>query len=266
MEVIAGLASVDFVFEFDETNNNKNVELLKPDIYIKAGDYSAQNLSSKPLVESYGGTVSLVPMKAGFSSSSIIQKIAELHGSGHSDPTPIAYEARPAIFVDRDGTIIEHVEYLHEPEKVKVIPGALEALKVAQDKGYRLIIVTNQPGIGLGYFTKEDLYATNREVMIQATKLGVSFDKIYYSPFSKADNTNCRKPRTGMIDLAKRELNVIVEKSFCIGDMTGDVKLAENAGCTGVLVKTGRGGDDKMFEISPKFVLDSLADLPSILP
>jgi rfaE bifunctional protein nucleotidyltransferase chain/domain len=263
--VVAGLGVVDFVFDFDETNNNKNIELLKPDIYLKAGDYSLDKLSSKPIVESYGGRVELVPVIDGYSSSAIIEKIGALYGANHSVPPTISYEPKPAIFVDRDGTMIELVDYLHEPEKLKVIPGALEALKVAQDKGYRIVVVTNQPGIGLGYFTKEDLFATNLELMKQASKVGLSIEKLYYSPFSKADNTNCRKPKTGMIDRAKKELNIIVEKSFCVGDMTSDIKLAENAGCKGVLVKTGKGGQDKMYDVSPSYVLDSLALLPSIL-
>jgi rfaE bifunctional protein nucleotidyltransferase chain/domain len=265
MRVLAGLASVEYVFPFSERNNNTNVELLKPDVYFKAGDYALEKLSSKPIVESYGGVVVLVPVLPGFSSTAIIESIGMLYGALHAQPTPVTYEPRPAIFVDRDGTIIELVDYLHEPEKLKVIPGALEALKVAQDKGYRIIIVTNQPGIGLGYFTKEDLFATNLALMKEASKVGLAIDKIYYSPYSKADNTACRKPRTGMIERAHQEMQIIVEKSFCIGDMTSDVKLAENAGCTGVLVKTGKGGSDEMYAVDPAHILESLADLPSLL-
>jgi D-glycero-D-manno-heptose 1,7-bisphosphate phosphatase len=209
----------------------------------------------------------LVPVLSGYSSTNIIQDIISTYGSHHASPEPVVYKQAPAIFVDRDGTIVEHVEYLHEPEKVKIIPGALEALKVAQQKGYRIVIVTNQPGIGLGYFTKEDMFATNREVMRAASKIGLMIDKIYYSPYSKSDNTKCRKPNTGMIDRAKSELNVIVSDSFCVGDMTSDIQLAINAKCKSVLVKTGSAGKDGLHEgVKPDYILDSLADLASILP
>ena len=266
-QVVAGLLSVDFVFCFDESNNNENIQQLKPDVYFKAGDYSMDKLSSKPIVESYGGKVVLVPALSGFSSTKIINDIVSSYGSHHATPDPVTYKPAAAIFVDRDGTIVEHIEYLHEPEKVKIIAGALEALKVAQDKGYRIVIVTNQPGIGLGYFTKEEMFATNREIMRAASKIGLMIDKIYYSPYSKSDNTKCRKPNTGMIDIAKTELNLIIADSFCVGDMTSDIQLAINAKCKSVLVNTGSAGKDGLYpDVKPDYTLNSLADLASILP
>lgn len=268
LKVVAGLGSVDYVFSFSEKNNNHNIELLKPSVYLKAGDYTPEKLSSKSIVESYGGEIKIIPFIKGYSSTVIIEKIQNqfLINYLHAKPEKKIYEPKAAIFVDRDGTIIEHVPYLHEPEKVKLIPGALEALKDAQDKGYRIIMVTNQPGIGMGYFTVEDFHNVNLEIFKKASKVGVLFDKIYFSPFSKADKTNCRKPNTGMVDRAKAELNIIIEDSFCIGDMTGDVQLAKNAGCKAVLVKTGIAGSDHIFEAEPDYTLESLADLVSILP
>jgi rfaE bifunctional protein nucleotidyltransferase chain/domain len=265
-EVVAGLVSTDLVFIFDETNNNINITELKPNIYLKAGDYSLDKLSSKPIIESYGGTVELVPVKAGFSTSNIIENICLSYGLNHAEPDELSHEPSPALFVDRDGTMIEHVEYLHEPEKLKPIPGALEALKKARDAGYRIIVVTNQPGIGLGYFTKEDLFATNKALMKEASKVGLMIDKIYYSPYSKADNTKCRKPNPGMVLRAAKEMNIILSESYCIGDMTSDVQLAKNSGCkAGVLVKTGVGGKDGICNVVPDFTLDSLAELGTII-
>jgi rfaE bifunctional protein nucleotidyltransferase chain/domain len=240
--VLSGLAAVDHLFIFSELNNNINVELVKPDLYIKAGDYSSETLSSKAIVEKYGGRVELVPFEQGLSTTAIIEKVAL--GLISDAGQKIEYKPAPAVFIDRDGTINEHVEYLSDPKKFVAIPGSFAAMKRLQDLGYRIIVVSNQPGVGLGYFSLEDLYAVNREMMRQATREGCSIDKIYFCPHSKADNCRCRKPGTYFIERAAQELAVDVSKSFVIGDMTTDLKLGANAGCASILVKTGRGGDD----------------------
>jgi rfaE bifunctional protein nucleotidyltransferase chain/domain len=257
-EVLAGLTAVDHIFVFSERNNNLNVELLKPSLYIKAGDYSAEKLSSKDIVEQYGGRVELVPFKAGHSTTSVIERIqmASLCDAGQK----MSYERRPAVFLDRDGTINEHIEYLSDPEKFKEIPGAFAAIKRLRDLGFRIIVVTNQPGIGLGYFTKEDFYAVTREMMRQATAAGAAFDKIFFCPHSKADGCACRKPGTYFLEQAARDLNVDLAKSYVIGDMTGDVQLGVNGGCTPILLKTGRGGDDGVFSGTPSLVARDLGD------
>lgn len=260
--VVSALKMVDAAFLFDETNNNVNIEELKPDFYIKAGDYDKSKLSSAPIVEAYGGEIEIIKFEAGFSSTNIIDRVLDVHGAKiNISPVDVKKEKKPAIFYDRDGTLNEHVEYLHEPEKFKLIEGAAEALKIAADAGYYNVIVTNQAGIGLGYFTKEDFYRVNRELFKAVSPKGGFIDRIYFSPHSKSDNTACRKPSTGMIDRAKEELNVDVENSYVIGDMSGDIKLAENAGCKGgILVKTGKAGNDGVFDASPVHIADSVLE------
>jgi rfaE bifunctional protein nucleotidyltransferase chain/domain len=258
-QVLAGLASVDHIFIFSERNNNINVEVLKPDLYIKAGDYSPENLSSKNVVESHGGRVELVPFHQGLSTTSVIEKIqlAAISEAGQK----IEHKPTPAVFLDRDGTINEHVEYLSDPKRFVAIPGSFAAMKKLREHGYRLIVVTNQPGVGLGYFSVEDLYAVNREMMRQATQVGCSIDKIYFCPHSKADNCKCRKPGTYFIERAAQELAVDVSKSFVIGDMTTDLKMGANAGCGSILVKTGRGGDDGIEpSVKPNYIARDLTD------
>lgn len=257
-EVVAGLQAVDLVFVFGEQNNNTNVEALKPDLYLKAGDYGSEQLSSKPIVESYGGQVQIVPFRAGHSTSGIISRI--LAAAKTSDGQVVEHERRPAVFVDRDGTINEHVEYLSDPALFKEIPGSFLALKSLRDMGYRIVVVSNQPGIGLGYFSREDFFAVNREMMRQATKNGCSFDKIYFCPHSKADGCECRKPSTYFLTRAERELNVDLASSFVVGDMSSDVQLGKNGGCRTVLVKTGRGGDDGICEAKADAEVASLAE------
>lgn len=257
-EVIAGLAAVDCVFVFGERNNNTNVELLKPDLYIKAGDYSAEQLSSKQIVESHGGQVALVPFVDGKSTTGVIDKIQAALIS--QEGPAVSYDHRPAVFLDRDGTINQHIEYLSDPKGFAPISGAFAAIKKLQELGYRIVIVTNQPGIGLGYFSKEDLYAVNREMMKLASAEGCSFDKIYFCPHSKADGCVCRKPKTYFIERGAQELNLDLANSFVIGDMTSDVKLGQDAGVRTILVQTGRGGSDKIFDVSPTHIASDLMD------
>lgn len=254
---LAGLSAVNHIFIFDESNNNTNIELLKPDIYIKAGDYSKENLSSASIVERHGGRVELVSFKTGQSTTSVIERIKLLERCDSGDR--IEYQKRPAVFLDRDGTINEHIEYLSEPERFQEIPGAFAAIKRFQDLGFRIIIVTNQPGIGLGYFTKEDFYAVTREMMRRGSAVGCAFDKIYFCPHSKADGCGCRKPGIKFIERAVAELNVDLARSFVIGDMTSDIKLGANAGCRSILVQTGRGGDDKIYQVEPSYTVKDLA-------
>ena len=257
--LVAALACVDQVFVFSEKNNNLNVELIKPDIYFKAGDYDKSKLTSAPLVESYGGRIVLIPDLPGLSSSKIIENILyKFHPANTETLSLAAKDQKPAVFLDRDGTINEHIEYLHEPEKFKLVPGALEAMKKFQEKGFRIVIVTNQPGIGMGYFTKEDYFRVNKELLKAASSAGVSIDRIYFCPHSKADKCNCRKPDTAMIKRAVEDLNIDLKNSFMIGDMTGDILLGKNVGCKTILVQTGMAGSDGVFEVKPDHIVSDL--------
>lgn len=262
--VIAGLQCVDYVFIFSEKNNNENINLLKPDVYVKAGDYSKEKLSSASIVETYGGKVALVSFSSGYSTTSIIDKILDAYvaAGSHFEALPPP-EKRPAIFLDRDGTLNEHVEYLGDPKKFKLLPGVVEAIKGFNELGYRVVVVTNQPGIGVGYFTLEDFYRVNRELLAPVGKAGGRIDKVYFCPHSHAENCNCRKPNTGMIDRAVKDLNVDLSKSFVIGDTMIDMEIAKRSGVRSILVATGFGGSDKSFDAQPTFkaanILEALA-------
>jgi len=257
-EVVAGLRAVAHVFVFDELNNNVNIELLKPDLYIKAGDYTVDKLTSRHIVESYGGRIEIIPFKEGHSTTSIIDKIsvAAITSEGPEIPHPRA----PAVFVDRDGTINEHVEYLSDPKRFAEIPGSFTALKRLKELGYRVIIITNQPGIGLGYFSKEEFFAVNREMMRQVASVGGAIDKIYFCPHSKAEECPCRKPEPFFLRRAAEELNIDLSASYVIGDMTSDVQLGKNGGAHTILVRTGRGGADGMFQATADYVANDLTD------
>ncbi|HDL18861.1 MAG TPA: D-glycero-beta-D-manno-heptose 1,7-bisphosphate 7-phosphatase [Bacteroidetes bacterium] len=266
IKIVAALASVDYVYGFNERRNRKNIEQLKPDIYIKAGDYTVDQLTSQEFVTAYGGKAVLIPIESDTSTSKIIEKIrADKTGSFQS----VQFEnqihflrheskSKPAVFVDRDGTINMDTEYLHEPEKFQLLPGVLPGLKKMQDMGFRLIIVTNQAGIGLGYFTKEDFYRVNRRMFQLLAEQNIQIDKIYFCPHSIAENCNCRKPKTGLIEQAQRDLNIDMAHSFMIGDTTIDLQTGKNAGLKTVLVETGKGGKDGKYPVHADFIAKNL--------
>ena len=143
--VLAGLESVDYVFIFEERRNKENIEMLKPDFYFKAGDYSQEQLTSKEIVESYGGQVILIPIKEDTSTTKIISLILEKEGRNaaikiEKDNTVMLKQAhqktRPAIFLDRDGTINEDAEYVSEIAKFKFLKNAIQGIKKFQDMGW----------------------------------------------------------------------------------------------------------------------------------
>ena len=145
---------------------------------------------------------------------------------------------RKAVFLDRDGTIIEDVNYLSRIEDIKLISGAKEALRLLKSKGYLLIVVSNQSGIGRGYFTKEFVDKAN-DVLNEM--LDGLIDAFYYCPHKPEDNCVCRKPKTALVDEAVERFGINRSDSFVIGDKESDIELGINANITPILVLTGYG-------------------------
>src|SRR5213082_3785678 len=142
-----------------------------------------------------------------------------------------------AVFVDRDGTIIEDRDYCSDPNDVKIFPGAPEALRRLKSNGFKLIIITNQSGIGRGLFTLEQYQAVEAEVLRQ---LGVGLiDATYFCPDVPGQYSTRRKPAPGMVVEATREHQIDLSRSFLIGDSEIDVECAHNAGVRAIRVRTG---------------------------
>jgi D-glycero-D-manno-heptose 1,7-bisphosphate phosphatase len=151
-------------------------------------------------------------------------------------------ELSPAVFVDRDGTIIEDRDYCSDPEDVEIFPGAREALWRLKSNGFKIIIITNQSGIGRGLFTLEQYRTVESEVVRQ---LGSGLvDGTYFCPDVPDQRCNCRKPAPGMVLQAAREHQINLSRSFLIGDKETDVECGHNAGVHVIRVETGpqRGG------------------------
>lgn len=153
-----------------------------------------------------------------------------------------------AIFLDRDGTINEEVDFLISPQEIKLIPGSAQAIREAKELGYKVFIITNQSGIARGLFTEIQLKKINSHLISVLMNHGADIDAIYYCPHhpdfgdsTYRQNCECRKPKTGMITQAAKEFNIDLKKSFIIGDRTVDVQTGNNSGMTTILVLTGYG-------------------------
>src|SRR6266852_4685388 len=151
----------------------------------------------------------------------------------------------PAVFIDRDGTIMHDADYCSDPKQVQIFPGVPEALRRLKAKGFKLIVITNQSGIGRGFFKVEQYRAVEAETLRQ---LGDGLiDSTYFCPDVPGQPTKCRKPEPGMILEAARDHDVDLSRSFFIGDKEIDAECAHNAGVRAIRVRTGF---DKMTDTS----------------
>jgi len=146
-------------------------------------------------------------------------------------------ESSPAVFVDRDGTIMRDADYCSDPEQVQIFAGVPEALRRLKSKGYKLIIITNQSGIGRGLITMEQYHAVETKVLHE---LGPDLiDATYFCPDVPGQRSNCRKPAPGMILRASREHRIDLSSSFFVGDKEIDAECGRNAGLRTIRVQTG---------------------------
>ena len=157
---------------------------------------------------------------------------------------------RPAVFLDRDGTIIEHVHHLTDPADVKLIPGAAEAIKLLRQAGYACVVVTNQSVIGRGMVTEEGVERVHAEMRRQLAEHGAQLDAIYHCPIVPTTDDPTvvehpdRKPGPGMLLRAGEHLDLDLSRSWMIGDALTDIHAGRNAGCCGtILVRTGSCGN-----------------------
>ncbi|GAB4329232.1 MAG: D-glycero-beta-D-manno-heptose 1,7-bisphosphate 7-phosphatase [Promethearchaeota archaeon] len=149
---------------------------------------------------------------------------------------------RPAVFLDRDGVVNEEVNYLHEPEKVVLTPRLPEALAALKGRGFLLLVVTNQSGIGRGYYDVAAMHSVHSRIQeLLASATGVQIDGFYWCPHLPSDGCSCRKPRPGMLLRAAADHDVDLASSFTIGDKLTDLEAGKSAGTKTVLVLTGYG-------------------------
>jgi mannose-1-phosphate guanylyltransferase len=174
---------------------------------------------------------------------------------------------RPAVFLDRDGTVIEHVPYLSDPALVRLLPGSAEALVRLRRAGFARVLVTNQSAIGRGMLTEGRLEEIHAEMSRQLAACGATLDAIYYCPAAPSgdDRTTIecpdRKPGPGMLLRAAADLKLDLGASWMIGDLISDVLAGLNAGCRSILVRSGQATADETATLPVPARVAAAADL-----
>ena len=154
-----------------------------------------------------------------------------------------------AVFLDRDGTLIREKHFLHKTEEVEFFPGIAPALRRMQDLGFLLVIVTNQSGVGRGYFTMRDVDRVHAHIEAELAAEDVVFDAIYVAPEAPDAPSEGRKPSPRFLLEARDELGVDLSRSYMIGDKLIDLQTGWNAGCArSLLVRTGYGAETERKE------------------
>lgn len=166
-----------------------------------------------------------------------------------------------AVFLDRDGTICEDVNYLARAEDLRVFPFAAEAIKLLNISNFLVILITNQSGIARGYFDENTLREIHEKLISELASNDATLDGIYYCPHNTGSNCRCRKPKIGMIEQATENFAIDLEKSWTIGDKAIDVELGSNAGTKTVLVLTGYGRKEiEKTERKPNLIAEDLLE------
>ncbi len=152
-----------------------------------------------------------------------------------------------AIILDRDGTLIEDKNYAYKIEDLELLPGIIDGLKILQ-KEFIFFIVTNQSGIGRGYYTEDDFHNFNTHLILLLKEENIEITKTYFCPHIREDNCGCRKPKTKFIDEITKEFNGDMKRSWMMGDHPSDVQFGINAGCKTIFLTTGHG-DKHLYEL-----------------
>jgi len=152
--------------------------------------------------------------------------------------------SRRAIFLDRDGTITIDTGYPADPDEVELLPGAADALRTLRERGWAVVLVSNQSGVGRGLITPEQAEAVHGQLVVALREAGVELDGAYYCPHAPDDDCECRKPRSGLLRRAASELGLDLAGSVMVGDRQSDVEAGRDAGCTTVLLGPGDGDPD----------------------
>ena len=160
-----------------------------------------------------------------------------------------------AVFLDRDGTMARDVHYCSHPEDFELFPDTVQAIKLLNEHGFKVIVITNQSGIARGYFTEETLAKIHQKMKDELAKEGTWVDGIYYCPHHPDDGCDCRKPKPRLLLQAASEHDIDLKYSFVVGDLQMDVDLGKAVGCKTILI-----GDTLLGEVKPDFMASDLLE------
>ncbi len=170
-------------------------------------------------------------------------------------------DVKATVLLDRDGTINVDYGYLSDPSGVVLIEGAAEALKRLNGRGIKAVVVSNQSGVGRGYFTDKDVSAVNGRLSELLGERGARLDGIYYCPHRPDEECGCRKPKAGLFMKAAKEQGIDAGLLYVVGDKASDVELARNIEAMSVLVLTGNGPEElKKLHSPPDFVASGISE------
>lgn len=252
VDAITKFDYVDYVVLFDEINSREILDEIKPNVHVNGSDWG-KNCIERSTVEKNDGIIKVVKLKDRYSTSNIIKAM-------HDPKTKL--EVR-AIFFDRDGTINEKgAGYLHKPEDMVYTPRAIHGLRRLSKTDYKIIIVTNQSGIGRGYFTEKDFEKISRWMIGDLKKKNVRIDKIYHCPHLPEHTCVCRKPNIGMFEQAVKDFGISLSKSWFIGDDAKDVIAGRTANIKTIMLgKRMR----KELKLEPDFYAKNLGEAANII-
>ncbi len=177
---------------------------------------------------------------------------------------------KPVVFLDRDGTINYDAGYINHVDNFIIYPYAAQAIRMLNEKGFLVIIITNQSGLARGFFNENTLEEIHSYMISQLRKKGAEIDGIYFCPHdpnAKIEKyksvCSCRKPETGLVDQALKDFNIDKNNMYFIGDKHSDIMAGYTSGCKTIMVKTGYGKGDlihksKSWKVKPDMVADTL--------
>jgi D-glycero-D-manno-heptose 1,7-bisphosphate phosphatase len=182
---------------------------------------------------------------------------------------------KPAVFLDRDGTLIEDVGYLDEVSRVTLFPWTVDSIRALNRGGFAVVVVTNQSGIARGLFDEAFVEQTHRHISAYLEAGGAHVDAYYYCPHHPEGTVDryrrscdCRKPGRGLLDRAVADLGLDPTRSFVVGDKWSDVQLARAAGARAILVRTGSGAVEERRpppDVTADAIVDNLAAAASVI-
>ena len=166
---------------------------------------------------------------------------------------------RRFVVLDRDGTIIAERHYLSDPRQIQLLPGSVEGLRRMLEMGLGLVVITNQSGVGRGFFDEDRLEQIHTRLREQLQAKEIDLAGIYYCPHTPENDCLCRKPRTGLIEQVAKQLDFDLAASFVVGDKAADIEMGRRVKATTFLVRTGYGAEVAAdLAIQPDYIVDDL--------